>query len=78
MSKVRRLVGSWYRARIRDEFGPILPPVEDFGSVLDAIGRYCRSLEWELATTITRVIEELVTAPPAAEDGVWQDSANGS
>jgi hypothetical protein len=76
MSRVRRMVGSWYRAQIREEFGPILPPVEDFGSVLDAIGRYCRSLEPELAVTITRVIEELVTAPPMAADDGWQDLAN--
>ena len=59
-SRVRRLLGSWYRGCIRDQFGPILPPVGNFGAVLDELGRYARSLQPELADATARIIDELV------------------
>ncbi len=63
MSRVRKMLGSWYRARLRDELGPIVPPVADFGAVLDRVGRTCRSLERELEQMTDRVIEDALTTP---------------
>jgi len=68
-SRARKAVGSWYRSRIREEFGPIPPPVASFGQLLDDLARFCRSVQPEVATVTERVIEDLVTAPqPAAEE----------
>ncbi len=78
LAKIRRLIGSWYRAQIREEFGPIRPPVQDFGATLDAIGRFCRSLEPQLTATTARVIEDVVTAPPETDGPVPQDTTNQS
>ncbi len=64
-SRVRKVVGSWYRGRIREEFGPIPASVEDIGVVLESLTRYCRSLQPELAAVTAQVIEDLVTAPQA-------------
>jgi len=59
-TRVRRAIGSWYRGRLRDEFGPIMPPVADFGATLDALGRFGRSLQPELASVTAKVIDDLV------------------
>ncbi len=63
-TRVRRAIGSWYRSRIREQFGPIPPPVDDFGAVLDALGQYCRRLQPEVAPMTRQVIHELVAESP--------------
>ncbi len=64
-SKVRRAIGSWYRGQIRDQFGPITPPVGDFGALLDDLGRFCRSLQAETIVITNRIVEDTVAeAPP--------------
>jgi hypothetical protein len=66
-SKVRRAIGSWYRGQVREQFGPVYPPVADFGALLDDMGRFCRSLQAETVAVTDRTIEELVAeAPPVA------------
>lgn len=65
-SKVRRLIGSWFRGKIRDQFGPIYPPVEHFGSLLDELGRYVRSLHPQVANVTARIIAEQLAEAPAA------------
>jgi hypothetical protein len=68
-SRVRKTVGAWYRSRLRDEFGPIPPPVPDFGALLDDLGRYGRGLQPELERMTAQVIEDLVTSPDARPVG---------
>lgn len=72
-TRVRRAIGSWYRSRLREQFGPIHPPVSDFGDLLDRLGHYSRSLHPEVTRVTSQVIEEMVAesqplaeAPPAS------------
>jgi hypothetical protein len=66
-SKVRRAVGSWYRGKVREQFGPLSPPVADFGSLLDRLGRYCQSIQGETQVVTARIIEELLADAPPVE-----------
>ncbi|MDQ3653658.1 MAG: hypothetical protein M3457_01080 [Chloroflexota bacterium] len=59
-TRVRRAIGSWYRSRIREQFGPIHPPVRNFGALLEELGAYSRSLYPEVAQVTKRVIDEMV------------------
>ncbi len=59
-TRVRRAIGAWHRSRIRERFGPIPPPVENFRDLLDNLARYSKSLHPELARETTRVIDGLV------------------
>lgn len=59
-TRVRRAIGAWYRARIRDQFGPILPPVDEFESLVADLGRYSRSLHPEIAQVTRDVIDDMV------------------
>ncbi|HYI24075.1 MAG TPA: hypothetical protein VD767_01580 [Thermomicrobiales bacterium] len=63
MSRVRRMLGSWYRQRLREDLGPMMPPVADFGAALETVGRVCRSLERELDEMTDRIIEDVLTTP---------------
>jgi hypothetical protein len=60
-TRVRKSLGSWFRGKLREEFGPINPPVEDFGDILDRLGRYSRSLQPDLAVVTSTVIDDLVS-----------------
>ncbi len=59
-TRVRRAIGAWYRSRIRERFGPIHPPVENFGALLEQLGHYSRSLQPEMAAVTRQVIDDLV------------------
>jgi hypothetical protein len=59
-SKVRRAIGSWHRSRIRDQFGPILPPVANLDAILDQLARFSRSLQPQVAVVTAEIIAELV------------------
>jgi len=59
-TRVRRAIGSWYRSRIREQFGPIHPPVRNFGALLEELGTYNRSLHPEVAQVTKRVIDEMM------------------
>jgi len=65
-SKVRRSVGSWLRGQIRDQFGPLQPPVEHFGALLDELTRFSRSLQPQIAIVTARIIAEQVGESPSA------------
>jgi hypothetical protein len=67
-SKVRRLVGSWFRSRVREHFGPLLPPVDDFDAVLADVGRYSRSLAPAAETRTWEIVEELLQEAPPVGD----------
>lgn len=70
-TRVRRAIGSWYRSRIREQFGPIHPPVENFGGLLDELGQYSRSLHPDIAEVTRRVIDEMVAeATPLGQESM--------
>jgi hypothetical protein len=67
-TKVRRAIGSWFRGQIREEFGPIDPPVDDFGAMLDALGRFSRTLTTATEARLDRIIDEMVALSPPIAD----------
>ncbi|MGC4108662.1 MAG: hypothetical protein QM753_20250 [Thermomicrobiales bacterium] len=60
-NKVRRRIGSWYRSQLLEAVGPLMPPVADFGSVLDRLGHEARQLRPQVAGETTDIILEMVT-----------------
>ncbi len=73
VNKVRRRVGSWYRSELRDLVGPIVPPVDDLGAVLDRIGRAGRTLMPALGRRTTEIIAEMVEESPPREESAPGD-----
>jgi hypothetical protein len=67
-TRVRRALGSWFRGQIRAEFGPITPPVDDFGLLLDALGRFSRTLTRATEERLERIIDEMVASSPPLAD----------
>lgn len=60
VNKVRRRVGAWYRGKLREQFGPIVPPVDNLPGLLRELGRFGASLERPLQRETARVIAELL------------------
>lgn len=75
-SKVRRLVGAWFRFQVREQFGPIMPPVHDFDAVLADVARFSRSLGAATEVRTREVLDELFlqALPLAEEETVEQGS----
>ena len=67
-SKVRRLVGAWFRAQVRDQFGPIMPPVTDFDAMLADVGMFCRSLGPAAESRTRDVLDQLMLEAPPVSD----------
>ncbi len=67
MSKVRRRLGAWYRAQLRDQFGPIDPPVVNLTPVLRDLGRYAASLNGALHQETVCIITQLLREQPDGE-----------
>jgi hypothetical protein len=61
-NQVRRRLGAWYRARLRDAVGPLLPPVENFGERLREIGEAAAELAPQLESQTARIVRELIAA----------------
>jgi hypothetical protein len=74
VNKVRRRLGSWYRAQIRDRVGPLPPPVADFSTTLQQIGRVAAALTPLLEAETRRVIADLIDRH-VEEDEVELDGA---
>ncbi|HEV2067051.1 MAG TPA: hypothetical protein VGR08_09440 [Thermomicrobiales bacterium] len=70
-NRVRRIAGSWMRARIRQEFGPIDPPVDDLDKLLRELRAFARSLTPAVAAYTDDVIGDLIAEQPpiASPDG---------
>ena len=68
INKVRRRLGAWFRDRLRDDFGPIIPPVEDFSSVLMSLSTRARELRPEVGQATEAIIAEFLREAPARED----------
>ena len=60
VNKVRRRLGAWYRAQIRERAGPVAPPVPDFSAALQDLARIAASLTPALEAETRRVIAELI------------------
>ena len=60
VNQVRRRVGAWYRGRLRDQFGPLLPPVADLPATLSQVGRAAAELTPELQIEAERIVRELI------------------
>jgi hypothetical protein len=68
LNKVRRRIGAWFRDRLRDDFGPILPPVDDFSGVLMRLSERARDLRPEVAAATEDIILEMLLDAPSIED----------
>lgn len=68
LNKVRRRLGGWYRSELRELVGPIVPPVDDLGSVLDRVGRAGRSLIPALNRRTAEVVDEMVAESPLRDE----------
>jgi len=60
-SKVRRLVSSWFRAQVRQEFGPLSPPVDNFEHLLESVGQFSRSLAPVAEAKTWAIVEQLLS-----------------
>ncbi|MER3438606.1 MAG: hypothetical protein C4346_14035, partial [Chloroflexota bacterium] len=61
-NQVRRRLGAWYRARLREAVGPLGPPVENFGDRLQEIGAAAAELAPQLEPQTKRIVQELIAA----------------
>lgn len=77
-NRVRRRVGAWYRDRLLEAVGPLLPPVTDFGTVLDRLGHHARQLRAEVASETTDIILEMVTDAAMDVDGTAGSTVHGA
>lgn len=59
-SKVRRMIGAWFRSRIHDDFGSLLPPVDDFPKLLEKLSLASKGLRPQLPAEIERSVQHLV------------------
>jgi hypothetical protein len=83
LNKVRRRLGGWWRAELRDRLGPIPPPVADLTAELDRVAAAGRDLAPCLPARLERIVAELVAeqqvdgeeSPPVGRDN--EDRAVG-
>jgi hypothetical protein len=58
-NQVRRRLGAWFRGALRERFGPMSPPIEDFGEQLRELGRIAAGLAPRLEGETRRIVAEL-------------------
>lgn len=68
LNKVRRRLGGWYRDELRQRVGPVLPPVDDLGAVLERVARAGRALIPALEQRTRQVVAEMVAESSLRED----------
>lgn len=67
LNKVRRRLGGWWRAELRERVGPLLPPVANLTAELDRVAAAGRDLAPRLPAELERIVAELVAEREAAE-----------
>jgi hypothetical protein len=60
MNQVRRRLGAWYRAELRERVGPITPPVIDMGTTLRQLTAAARELAPQAEPELRRIVLELM------------------
>jgi hypothetical protein len=60
MGRIRRVVGAWFRVRLRERFGAIHPPVEDFPHLLHDTSRTAQELRPAMFSEVDRAIAQAV------------------
>ncbi|MBX3070082.1 MAG: hypothetical protein KF883_06300 [Thermomicrobiales bacterium] len=79
VNQVRRRLGGWHRAQLREQLGPVMPPCPDIGALLDDIGRLSRDLtpllRPQCAAIVARLIAEQPTGADEAESAERDDAA---
>ncbi|MEA2524148.1 MAG: hypothetical protein QOF73_1375, partial [Thermomicrobiales bacterium] len=58
-NQVRRRLGAWFRAQLREQVGLMSPPVENFGEQLREVGRVAATLTPRLEAETRRIVAEL-------------------
>ena len=66
-NQVRRRLGNWYRALLRERVGPLTPPVEDLPAVLREVSRAGRDLAPRAEEELRRVVLELMAEDETRE-----------
>jgi hypothetical protein len=61
VSQVRKQVGTWFNAQILAEFGPVPQPVDDFPTLLAALGTFSRNLRGNVEDVISATITDLIS-----------------
>ncbi|HEV2109306.1 MAG TPA: hypothetical protein VGR16_13680, partial [Thermomicrobiales bacterium] len=56
VNQVRRRLGRWYRGALRDEVGPMNPPIADLNSALDRLARVAREVARHAEREAMRII----------------------
>lgn len=59
LNQVRRRLGAWHRAQVREEVGPLEPPVEDIATARDRVARASAALVPRLPAETRRIVEEI-------------------
>jgi hypothetical protein len=73
MNQVRRRLGVWYRAELRERVGPITPPVKDMRTTLRLVAAAARELAPRAEPELRRIVMELM----ALEEESVLESASG-
>ena len=74
LNQVRRRLGSWFRGEIRDEVGPLDPPVENLPAVLQQLARISATLTPAIPEQIHRIVTELGIEQLEASDDLVEQS----
>jgi len=69
LNQVRRRLGAWYRAQLRERVGPLPPPAPNLGETLQTLGRVGASLTPALNAEARRLITELLEQRAAERRG---------
>lgn len=64
LNQVRRRLGAWYRGRLREQVGPLAPPVLDLPRKLEELGRAGAALVPRLEAETARIVHEMVAVAP--------------
>lgn len=77
-SKVRRLVGAWFRSQVREQFGPTMPPIRDFDQLLADVSRFSRSLDAETERKTAEITQQLLQEAEPSMAGAPSAGTGGS
>lgn len=65
VNQVRRRLGAWYRAELRERVGPITPPVDDLQRVLERVAAAGREVAPRAPEELARIVGELMAGQTA-------------